>query len=72
MAVRFDDGGAAQMRESDGWRDEDPREDRRKIGPARAIAFSPRVSGDFPAASEQAHACNYMTSSKNHICQHRR
>jgi hypothetical protein len=40
--VRCDDCGAAQMRESDGWRNEDLREDRRKIGPARAIAFSPR------------------------------
>jgi hypothetical protein len=39
MMVRFVDGGAARMRESDGWRNEDLREDRRKIGPARAVAF---------------------------------
>jgi hypothetical protein len=38
--VGVDDGGAAQMRESDGWRNEHLRDDRRKIGPARGLAFS--------------------------------
>jgi hypothetical protein len=41
---RFEDGGAAQMRESDGWRNEDLRDHRRKIGPARGIVFSPRAT----------------------------
>jgi hypothetical protein len=32
------------MRESDGWRNEDLRDHRRKIGPARGIVFSPRAT----------------------------
>jgi len=37
MVVRFDAGGAALMRESDGLTDEDLRVVRRKIGPARLL-----------------------------------
>jgi hypothetical protein len=51
MIVKPDNCGAVQMRESDGWRDEDLQIDRRKIGPARGIAFSPRAFCSCPTPS---------------------
>lgn len=47
--VRTDAGGAAQMRESDGWKDEDLQVGRRKIGPACGLEASPRASCTFHA-----------------------